>query len=204
MSFAPLVHHIQLHDHGEEDRKLETWFRVFLPCFSLFKSVKSLSLPYFAWGTAIEARSNFFACFRGISELFIGDGCFLDTSAFARLALQFPLLERLELEDIAFVNKLNHLILANAVPNDVRVFPSLRSLSIGGYKEPIIRWFLSLERIPSLYTLCMAITCNEWESVGRFIRVLAPTLKHLTVYFLRETSFLIQSASQTVLFCNTI
>jgi hypothetical protein len=179
-SFAPLVHHIQFRDE-EDEYKFEKWIAVFLPCFSLFKGVKSLTLPNFDWRNPIEVRNKLFACFSGISELFIVDGYFPDTADIVWLALQFPLLERL---DVEYNEEPDHIVNLIAVPTDVRAFPSLRSLAVGGYIGPIICCLLSLERIPSLHTLCLfSVSSSESAAIDRLIRALAPTLKHLTLKF---------------------
>jgi hypothetical protein len=191
-SFGPLVHHLQFRNH-EKNLDLEKWIRVFLPCLSPFNGVRSLSLPGFGWRNPADARNKLFACFSGISELCIVYGFIPDASNVVRLALQFPLLEQLELEGINFPGELiDH---NKIIPNDVRAFSSLGSLTISGDIGPIISWLLSLERIPSLHTLRLpSLTADGWESAGRFIRALAPTLKHLTLDFFTDTSFL-QSAS---------
>jgi hypothetical protein len=139
-SFDPPVHRIHFHDNEEEDFKLEEWVRVFLPCSGLFKCVRSLTLPYFGWGTAaaVEARSNFLLA----SALVIGYGR-LDTADVSRLALQFPLLDRLDLEQIAWGDDSIGDSPSQVVPNDVGPFSNLGCLTICGDIKPIILYTAS-------------------------------------------------------------
>jgi hypothetical protein len=203
MTFAHLVRHLRFCD-CEREGKLEEWTRVFLPCLSHFRGLKSLSLSCFRWGNPVEVKNKLFACFGGISELSIEIGYFPDAADVVRLAVHFPLLERLELEGMNLGGELEVIDHNKIIPNDIRAFSNLGSLTIGRDIEPIISWFLSLERIPSLHTLRLPyLTEDGWESAGRFIRALAPTLKHLTLDFFTDIPFL-QGASPNVTIYNTI
>jgi hypothetical protein len=186
-SFASLVRHLRLSDTDGDWGPEFHWIRAFLPCLSVFKAVTSLSLPYFNWQTLVEARNELFACFSGVLELIIEGGCLPDAEDILMSALQFPLLERLRINSDDLYWRDSSLSSA-LVPVETQAFSNLSSLTIGGDTldmRPILYWFSSLEKMPSLRTLHIrTLTFNELEPAGRFIRALTPTLKHLRLEFL--------------------
>jgi hypothetical protein len=185
-SFASLVRHLRLRLSWDArvDWNLEfaNWIRVFLPCLSVLKGVTTLSLPDFCWESPVEARNELFARFSGILEFRIEGGYFPDAAAIVMSALQFPLLERLHLDDIDWVeNSLSY----KHIPNVVQAFSNLTSLTIECLNMmSILYQSLFLEMTPSLHSLHITtLALYELEPAGRFIRALAPTLRHLTLAF---------------------
>jgi hypothetical protein len=188
-SFASLVRRLRIRGPniiaGHVIYSLQRWTETFLPCFSVFKDVTSLSLEMFSWHREETdgMRSNLFDCFSGLLELsFLY--CTIDNMAnITWLALQFPLLERMHFDDVDCEDNSP----LEVVPSGIYGLSSLRSVCLGGVfsdHAPIMHWFLSLDRIPPLHSFQITnLVREEFVSVGELLHALGACLRHLTLGF---------------------
>jgi hypothetical protein len=189
-SFAPLVHHLRINSSGINNSNFHVWTKAYLP---VFKDVTSLTLENFSWDlekTENGIKSNLPSSFSGLLELSFIFCTFYNMADIPWLALQFPHLERLHLEDVYVEDPpFTHGPL-HVVPSDTCSLSSLRSVVLGGEQPhmPIINSILSLDTIPPLDNLQITnIVFHDFASVGQLLHALGPILRHLTLGFHQDT-----------------
>jgi hypothetical protein len=163
--------------------QLNKWITAAMPLFVSLRGVTSLSLRYLSYFKINpELKTRLFSSFPHLSELTIEESYFPDTADLVDSILQCPTIKQLSLRDITIGRD----SIVSGQSRD-RNLSNLQSFDISGCGfdlKPIMNWFLSMDTIPFLHTLRITDICgHEFESIGRFLRALGPSLKHLVRWF---------------------
>jgi hypothetical protein len=186
LSIAPFVRHLDISAPNTYlvNGVLNLWLKASFPLFTILRDITSLSVRISWVEIRPETRRGMFACFSGLSELSLENSFFRNAVDVIETILQFPVLERLCLDDIYW---LTDSTLAFG-PIDARQLSCLRSLSIHEASidtlESMLGWFRSIDVVPPLHTLRVGdIILNNCATVGLFVRALGPALRHLELRF---------------------